>query len=108
MVARDVYSILHFPIIFGIVLLAVGFEEAILHPSVSLPVGADLSLAAGVVLFVGGAHAALHRAAVARSRRWPAGLVLVGVGIIATQSMAAPWTLAAVAVGASVAASLSR
>jgi low temperature requirement protein LtrA len=48
--ARDVYSIWHFPLVFGVVLLAVAIEEAVTHPHEELPVGGSLALAAGVVL----------------------------------------------------------
>jgi low temperature requirement protein LtrA len=61
--ARDVYSIWHFPLVFGVVLLAVGIEEAVAHPHEALPVGGSLALAGGVVLFVGSAAAALRRSA---------------------------------------------
>jgi low temperature requirement protein LtrA len=107
-VARDVYSILHFPIIFGIVLLAVVFEEAILHPSVSLPIGADLALVAGVFLFIGGAGAALRRAALPTRPGWVIGLLVAGATVALTQPLSAPWTLAGVAAGASLAAALSQ
>ena len=43
--ARDVYSIWHFPLVFGVVLLAVAIEEAVAHPHEALPVGGSLALA---------------------------------------------------------------
>src|SRR4029450_10105509 len=52
--ARDVYSILHFVVVFGVVLLAVAVEEPVAHPHEALPAGGSLALAGGVVLFVGG------------------------------------------------------
>lgn len=60
--ARDVYSALHFPVILGVILVAVGVEEAVAHPSDPLPHGGLLALGAGVALFVGGAAAAVARA----------------------------------------------
>ena len=47
--ARDVYSILHFVVVFGVVLLAVAVEEAVAHPHEALPAGGSLALAGGVV-----------------------------------------------------------
>lgn len=59
--SRDVYSILHFLILFGVVLIAVAVEEAVTNPSGPLTSGARLALAAGLLLFIGGAYAALAR-----------------------------------------------
>jgi low temperature requirement protein LtrA len=73
--ARDVYSIGHFPVVFGVVLLAVALQEAVAHPHQALPAGGSLALAGGVVLFVGGTAAALRRSGTALSGRQ---LVLCG------------------------------
>lgn len=73
--ARDVYSILHFVVVFGVVLLAVAVEEAVAHPHEALPAGGSLALAGGVVLFVGGTAAALRRSGNALSGRQ---LVILG------------------------------
>jgi hypothetical protein len=43
--ARDMYSILHFPLVFGVVLVAVAIEEAVAHPHQALPVAGSLALA---------------------------------------------------------------
>jgi hypothetical protein len=43
-----VYSILHFVVVFGVVLLAVAVEEAVAHPHEALPAGGSLALAGGL------------------------------------------------------------
>ena len=60
--ARDVYSLLHFPLICGIVAFAVAFEGALAHPHEPLTTESRSALAAGVVLFIGGMALALWRA----------------------------------------------
>ncbi|MDX1659939.1 MAG: low temperature requirement protein A [Nitriliruptorales bacterium] len=62
--ARDVYSFWHAIVVFGVIGIAVGFEEAIAHPADPLPAAAGWSLAVGAVLFVGGATGAARRAGI--------------------------------------------
>jgi low temperature requirement protein LtrA len=52
--ARDVYSYLHIPLVFGIVLAAVGLHEALVHPGKELDTVPGFALGAGVALFFGG------------------------------------------------------
>jgi low temperature requirement protein LtrA len=97
--ARDVYSILHFVVVFGVVLLAVAVEEAVAHPHQALPAGGSLALAGGVVGFVGGAAAALRRSGNALSGRR---LVIVGAvaaGVWLTHGVPVTWSLLVVALG---------
>ena len=97
--ARDVYSIWHFPLVFGVVLLAVAIEEAVTHPHEALPVGGSLALAGGVVLFVGSAAAALRQSGYSLSGRRLVILAVVGAGIGATHGAAVTWSLLVVALG---------
>jgi low temperature requirement protein LtrA len=60
--ARDAYSIWHFPLLLGVVAYAAAVEEALTHPHEALPLEARLALAAGLLLFIGGLGAALRRA----------------------------------------------
>jgi low temperature requirement protein LtrA len=60
--ARDTYSLMHFPLIAGIVGVAVGFEEMIAHPDEPLARPVLLALAAGVGLFLGASVLAWARA----------------------------------------------
>jgi low temperature requirement protein LtrA len=91
--ARDVYSVLHFPVVFGIVLYAVAIEAAVAHPDAPLSAGAGLALGGGITLFLGGTAAALwrtgHRAPVARL------VILASVlaGLWAARDAAATWSL---------------
>ena len=51
--ARDAYSFLHFPIISGIVGVAVGFEKILAHPHDLLNIPIAVALAGGYLFFAG-------------------------------------------------------
>jgi low temperature requirement protein LtrA len=53
-IARDAYSFRHFPIVGGIIGVAVVVEEAVAHPGEPLSTPMAISLAVGVVLFIVG------------------------------------------------------
>ena len=97
--ARDVYSIWHFPLVFGVVLLAVAIEEAVTHPHEALPVGGSLALAGGVVLFVGSAAAALRQSGYSLSGRRLVILAVVAAGVWVAHGAAVTWSLLVVALG---------
>jgi low temperature requirement protein LtrA len=97
--ARDVYRILHFVVVFGVVLLAVAVEEAVAHPHQALPAGGSLALAGGVVGFVGGTVAALRRSGTALSGRRLAILGAVAAGVWLTHGVPVTWSLLVVALG---------
>jgi low temperature requirement protein LtrA len=59
---RDVYSLLHYPMILGVIGVAVAIEEIVLHPAEPLDLANRLTLALGVVLFTGGMSMSLWRA----------------------------------------------
>jgi low temperature requirement protein LtrA len=61
--ARDVFSVLHFPMLCGVVAMAAATEDALAHPNDVLAFGGRLFLAIGAVLFVCGTAAATWRAA---------------------------------------------
>ena len=77
-IARDVYSLLHYPMITGIVLLAVALEEAFLHPNDPMTdvVAAIFAIAIGLYLLA---------QAVAAWRCWRTYLYerVIGVAVIA-------------------------
>jgi low temperature requirement protein LtrA len=54
MMARDVFSLTHFPMMCGIVGYAVAIEHAVAQPSEPLDFASRVALALGVLLFVGG------------------------------------------------------
>ena len=93
------YSILHFLVVFGVVLLAVAVEEAVAHPHEALPAGGSLALAGGVVLFVGGTAAALRRSGNALSGRRLVILAAVAAGVWLTHGAPVTWSLLVVALG---------
>lgn len=59
---RDVYSLSHFPMLAGIIGFALIIEEAIAHPHGILPFIERLTLAVGLLLFLGGSVLAIWRA----------------------------------------------
>lgn len=75
--ARDVYSFSHFPIIAGVIGLAVAVEEGIAHPGDELPLTGAVALVAGVTLFLGATGLALYLAGV----RLPL-IRVVGIGLL--------------------------
>lgn len=60
--ARDLYTLGHFPVIAGVIAFAVAVEEAVAHPDEHLEPLVALALVVGVALFVGGVGLALLRA----------------------------------------------
>jgi low temperature requirement protein LtrA len=78
--ARDAFSLAHFPMLCGIVAYAVALEEAIGHPGDPLPAEGRLALALGLLLFVGGTALAMWRATCGRP--------VTRVGIIAVTTVA--------------------
>ena len=60
-VARESFTLLHFPMMAGVILHAYAVEEIVAHPTEPLTLALRLALAAGVALFVGGLGAALWR-----------------------------------------------
>jgi low temperature requirement protein LtrA len=62
MLARDVFSLAHFPMLCGIVGIAATIEEAIAHPDGPLAFEWRLALGFGLLLFVGGSSLAKWRA----------------------------------------------
>jgi low temperature requirement protein LtrA len=60
-IGRDIYTYLHLPIVAGIVLVAVGDELAIAHPTDDLHVGGALVALGGPALFLAGLIACAAR-----------------------------------------------
>lgn len=68
MMARDAFSLLHFPMVCGIIAYAAALDEALAHPHEPLASAARAALATALVLFLGGMAVSLRRARI----RWPA------------------------------------
>ena len=60
--ARDVFSVLHFPMLCGVIAMAAATEEALAHPDRALALDLRVALGVGAVLFVGGTGVALRLA----------------------------------------------
>jgi low temperature requirement protein LtrA len=67
-IGRDIYTYLHLPIIAGIVLVAVGDELVIAHPTDDLSDAGALVALGGPALFLGGLMACAARLGEAQSR----------------------------------------
>ena len=90
--ARDAYSLLHFPVLCGIVGVAAAVEEAVAHPDRDLsgPVAASFALGIGVYLL---GMAAVQRRAVGA---WLWHRVPIAAGAGALVALARPASAAAV------------
>ena len=100
--ARDAFSLIHFPMLCGVIAYAIAIEEAIAHPDDPLPLAGRLALAIGLALFVGGMAAAIWRAT--RRLLLPR-LILAGVAVIlivTLTNISPPLTLAVAFIGIAV------
>jgi low temperature requirement protein LtrA len=102
MLARDAYSIIHFPMLLGIIAFAATVEHALSHPTDPLGGPVRALLAASVVLFTGGMAVALTRAGktVSNGRRWIP--LLTAIAVYALPDVPAVMSLAVVVVGLTV------
>lgn len=93
MMARDVYSMLHFPMLFGVIAYAAIVEAALANPVEPLSLAESIALALGLVLFVGGMAAAVWRAT--RSPMWGRVILIVAtaLAIVAISGVSASVTL---------------
>jgi low temperature requirement protein LtrA len=60
--ARDVFSVIHFPMLCGIVGMAAATEQALAHPDAPLAADVRAALGVGALLFIGGTALAMWRA----------------------------------------------
>jgi low temperature requirement protein LtrA len=60
--ARDTFSVLHFPLLCGVIAMAAATEAALAHPDEPLALDVRVALGAGAVLYVCGTAAAIWRA----------------------------------------------
>ena len=94
--ARDVFSLLHFLMLCGVIAYAFAIEEAVAHPTEPLPFEVRLALALGLVLFVGGAAIAIRRAT--RRLMLPRVVLLTGTAVvIMTTTSIGSWVTLAIA-----------
>ena len=60
--ARDIFSVMHFPMLFGVIVMAAATEAALAHPDEPLAADLRIALGGGAVLFICGTAAAMWRA----------------------------------------------
>jgi low temperature requirement protein LtrA len=95
--ARDMFSVLHFPMLCGVVAIAAATAEALAHPERALAADLRLGLGGGAALFVCGTAAVIWRAT-GQVWVWRCVLAVVAAVIVATVA-ALPWmTMAVLAV----------
>lgn len=101
--ARDVFSVLHFVMLCGVITMAAATAEALAHPDRVLAADMRAGLGAGAALFVCGTAAALWRATGRSSVwRWSAGVA----GALAVMAAGAvPWVAMALLLAMLVAVS---
>jgi low temperature requirement protein LtrA len=59
--ARDIFSVIHFPMLCGVLAIAAVVEQALAHPDQSLTLSSRIALGMGITLFVCGTAVALWR-----------------------------------------------
>jgi low temperature requirement protein LtrA len=99
MLARDAYSIIHFPMLLGVIAFAATVEHALGHASEPLGAPGRALLAASVLLYTGGMALALVRAKrpVRASRRWVP--LLTAAAVYGLSDLSAVMSLAVVLIG---------
>ena len=81
--ARDVFSVLHFPMLCGVIAMAAATEAALAHPELPLATDLRIALGGGALLFIGGTATAIWRAT-GRAPVWRAVLTLAAaVAVVA-------------------------
>ena len=99
MLARDAYSIIHFPMLLGVIAFAATVEHALGHATDPLGAPGRALLGASVLLYAGGMALALARAGrpVKASRRWMP--LLTAVAVYGLAALPAVMSLAVVLIG---------
>jgi low temperature requirement protein LtrA len=108
MMARDVFSLIHFPMLCGVIAYAVAIEEAIAHPGEPLPFEGRLALAVGLVLFVGGMAAAIWRATSRLLILRVVLIVVTAIAVVALAGVSPPITLALACAGVVIIVTLEQ
>jgi low temperature requirement protein LtrA len=97
--ARDAFSLAHFAMICGVIAYAVAVEQAVGHPLEPLAFEARVSLAAGVVLFIGATAVAMWRTTCGSPLRRTILSLATGIVIVAWAGVSAPITLTVALIG---------
>jgi len=93
--ARDAYSLFHFPMLFGLIIYAYAINECISHPDQPLTINGRIALALGILCFSGGLIIVMWRAT--GKIEWiKLGLTLITTGLVlAISHMEVIWTMLA-------------
>ncbi|MGH7552376.1 MAG: low temperature requirement protein A [Longimicrobiales bacterium] len=108
MMARDAFSLLHFPMLCGIIAYAAAVEEALAHPDQPLPLEARIALALGLALFVGGMALAMWRATRRLLLPRVAIITATAIAVVALAGILAAFTLGLAFLGAAAIAALEQ
>ena len=92
--ARDVFSVLHFPMLCGVIAIAAATEAALAHPDETLAADLRVALGCGAVLFVCGTAAGIWRAT-GRALLWRWVLTPVAAAVLFALNTV-PWIAMAV------------
>lgn len=76
--ARDAFSLMHFPMLCGVIAYAAAIEAVAAHPEEPIAFAGRFALALGLILFVGGMAGAMWRATC--GRLWPRLLIVLATG----------------------------
>jgi low temperature requirement protein LtrA len=100
MLARDVYSLTHFPLIGGIIGFAAAVEEIVAHPADVAPPSVVAALGVGIILFIGSSALAYRRVTgrLLVARIAASALVVVALAGVGAMTTLPAWLFAAVAV----------
>lgn len=96
--ARDAYTYAHMPIVAGVILIAVGLEDAALHPDEPLSLAFRMILLAGIALFIAGVAAGAYRAFRVFPLERMIALAAMAVFMSLAGSIDAVWVIVAVTV----------
>jgi len=95
---RDVYSLGHFPMLFGIIGFAVGIEEIVAHPGDPLHTEVLIALGTGVSLFVGVSAVVYWRVTGTFLVARLAAVLVMAAGLALVSSLPPAWPLAVIAI----------
>jgi low temperature requirement protein LtrA len=88
--ARDAFSLAHFPMLCGIIGVAIAIEEGLLHPAEPVPLPGRLALGGGLLLFLGGSALSTLRA-VGKLPMLRLLVAITAAGVIVGLGAARPW-----------------
>lgn len=91
--ARDAYTYSHMPIVAGVILIAVGLEDAALHPNDPLPLEFRMMLLGGIALFVFGIAAGVYRAFRVVPLERVVGVAIIAAFLALAGSLDAVWLI---------------